>query len=45
MAIGAISLFFINKLAYNKNTIDKKYRWASINKPAKGILELKRSKR
>ena len=36
---------FINKLAYNKKIIDRKYRWAPINKPTKGILELKRSKR
>ena len=36
---------FINELAYNEKTIDRKYGWAPINKPAKGMSELKRSKR
>ena len=36
---------FVNKLAYNKKIIDRKYRQAPINKPTKGISELKRSKR
>jgi hypothetical protein len=36
---------FVDELAYNKKIMDRKYGWAPINKPAKGISELKRSKR
>ncbi|OCK96705.1 uncharacterized protein K441DRAFT_550429, partial [Cenococcum geophilum 1.58] len=36
---------FINELAYNKKTIDRKYGWVPINKPAEEMSELKRSKR
>ena len=36
---------FVDELACNKKTMDRKYKWAPINKPVEGILELKRSKR
>ena len=36
---------FVDELACNEKTMDRKYGWALINEPAEGILELKRFKR
>jgi len=45
MAINAINLFLLTNQLIIKKIIDRKYRWVPINKPAEGILELKRFKR
>jgi len=36
---------FVDESACNEKTMDRKYGWAPINEPTKGISELKRSKR